>query len=395
MKRVRSLTSKLSVSVLAFALCWSSGSSQLLPSPSTPNILYILTDDLGYGDVSGLNPQNKIKTPQIDKLISEGMTFTEAHASSAVCTPSRYSILTGRYNWRSRLKDGVLGGFSKPLIEHARLTVAELLKNRGYDTACIGKWHLGMDWARLPASENEKNSKKNADAGEGARINFKKPITGGPTTVGFDYFFGISASLDMPPYAFVENDHVTAQPTILEGRLRGADGEQTRLGPQVPRFDAVDVLPTLTTKAAEYIKQHAAKSSAGKPFFLYLALPTPHAPLAPTKEWLGKSGLNVYADYVMETDDCIGKVLMALETSQVATNTLVIFTSDNGCAPAAGIPFLLAHGHDPSARPPRLQSGYLRWRASNPARCSLARPCRCQRPMRCICLPWRFHGYMC
>jgi arylsulfatase A len=153
----------------------------------------------------------------------------------------------------------------------------------------------------------------------------------------------------MPPYAFIENDHLTAQPTILTGRLTGADGQQTRVGPQVPGFDPANVLPTLTTKALDYIAQHVQSGRAKKPFFLYLALPTPHTPLSPTAEWLGKSGLNAYADYVMETDDCIGKVLAALETNKVANNTLVIFTSDNGCAPAANFPFLLAHGHDPSA----------------------------------------------
>src|ERR1043166_584874 len=309
-----------------------------------PNILYILTDDLGYGDVSALNPQNKIKTPQIDRLAAEGMTFTEAHASSAVCTPSRYSILTGRYNWRSTLKSGVLGGFSKPLIEKDRLTVAELLRRENYRTACIGKWHLGLDWPRLPESGNDKTN--DSDAGDGAKIDFTKPIKNGPTTVGFDYFFGISASLDMPPYAFIENEHVTAQPTAV-GRLTGADGKQTRIGPLVPGFKAEDVLPTLTQNAVDYIVRSAERTA--KPFFLYLALPTPHTPVAPAKEWLGKSRLNVYADYVMETDDCVGKVLAALGKNRIVTNTLVIFTSDNGCSPAADFPFLLAHGHDPSA----------------------------------------------
>jgi arylsulfatase A-like enzyme len=187
-----------------------------------PNIVYILTDDLGYGDVSALNPQNKIKTPQIDRLAAEGMRFTEAHASSAVCTPSRYSILTGRYNWRSSLKSGVLGGFSKPLIEKDRLTVAELLRREGYQTGCIGKWHLGMEWPRLPESRDDKPATNNYDAGEGAKIDFTKEIKNGPTSVGFDYFFGISASLDMPPYAFIENDHVTAQPTVV-GRLKALE----------------------------------------------------------------------------------------------------------------------------------------------------------------------------
>lgn len=319
------------------------GSTYTSATSQRPNIIYILADDLGYGDVSALNPQGKIKTPRLDQLAAQGMTFTEAHSTAAVCTPSRYSILTGRYSWRSTLKSGVLGGFGKPLLEPGRLTVAELLKQHGYQTACLGKWHLGLDWERQVAA-SDKN-----EGDEGARIDFTKPIKRGPTTLGFDYFFGISASLDMPPYVFIENDRVTALPTISEGRLVGADGEKTRAGPQVPGFEAVDVLPTLTRKAISFIEQNSATSPGQKPFFLYLPLPAPHTPTAPTKEWLGKSGLSEYADFVMQTDDSIGQILAALDRNHIASNTIVIFTSDNGCAPASGFQFLQAHGHDPSA----------------------------------------------
>lgn len=344
------------LSILAFAA--SQADAQPTAAPKyQPNIVYILTDDLGYGDIDGLNPRNKIKTPQIDQFAADGMAFTEAHASSAVCTPSRYSILTGRYNWRSTLKSGVLGGFSRPLIEKDRLTVADFLRNQGYQTACIGKWHLGLEWASLhnaqetfDMSESDINeSKQNKLNKAGAEVDFTKPIARGPTTLGFDYFFGISASLDMPPYTYIENDHVTAQPTILKGFLLGADGKHTRVGPQAPGFNAVDVLPAFTQHAVDYIDQHVGGNHSGKPFFLYLALPTPHTPIAPTAEWQGKSGLNYYADYVMETDDSIGKVLAALDRDGLATNTLVIFTSDNGCSPEADFPYLLSHGHDPSA----------------------------------------------
>jgi arylsulfatase A-like enzyme len=319
-----------------------------------PNIIYILTDDLGYGDVDSLNPLGKIKTPRIDRFATEGMTFTEAHSSSAVCTPSRYCILTGRYNWRSKLKSGVLGGFSKPLIEEDRLTVAELLKTNGYQTAYIGKWHLGLDWARKTGASAE------ADAGEeesapaaraaavAASIDFTKPIGRTPITMGFDEFFGISASLDMPPYTFIENDHVTVQPTVKNGFLVGRNGKHTRVGPQAPGFKAEDVLPTLTKRAVDYIDRTAKSAKAGKPFYLHLCFPTPHTPIAPSVEWLGKSGLNFYADYVMESDECVGEVLDALKRNGLAQNTLVIFTSDNGCSPEADFPFLLSHGHDPS-----------------------------------------------
>src|SRR5947208_698156 len=163
-----------------------------------PNILYLLADDLGYGDVKCLNPSGKIATPHLDKLAAEGMIFTDAHSSSAVCTPTRYGILTGRYNWRSRLQRGVLGGYSRRLIEPGRLTVPALLKKHGYHTTCIGKWHLGMDWPLKEGgfARNEKDAWK---------VDYTKPIRNGPLSVGFDHYFGISASLDMPPYLFIED----------------------------------------------------------------------------------------------------------------------------------------------------------------------------------------------
>jgi arylsulfatase A len=317
-----------------------------------PNIVYILTDDLGYGDVDSLNPLGKIKTPRLRNFASEGMTFTEAHSSSAVCTPSRYNILTGRYNWRSKLKSGVLGGFSKPLIEENRLTVAQMLRDKGYQTAYIGKWHLGLDWARTPGGAMEMDMGEDESAStnrnSGLGIDFTKPIGRTPVTLGFDEFFGISASLDMPPYTYIENDHVAAQPTIKDGFLTGRNGKRTRVGPQAPGFNAEDVLPTLTKRAVEYIDRAALQVKTGKPFYLYLALPTPHTPIAPSVEWLGKSGLNFYADYVMESDACVGEVLDALKRNRLEKNTLVIFTSDNGCSPEADIPYLTSHGHDPS-----------------------------------------------
>jgi arylsulfatase A len=319
-----------------------------------PNIVFILADDLGYGDVRALNPQGKIATPQLDRLAASGMTFTEAHASSAVCTPSRYSILTGRYNWRSTLKQGVLGGFSPPLIEEGRLTVAEFLRRQGYHTAAIGKWHLGLGWTHRAGAgtavkvEDGDNAKANA----GRVIDFTRAITRAPTTLGFDEFFGISASLDMPPYAYIENDRVTVVPTAEKSFpwIAGVVTDRhTRVGPAAAGFDVTDVLPTFTRRAVDTIAQRAAEARAGKPFFLYLPLNSPHTPIAPTPEWRGKSGLNAYADFVMETDAAIGDVLAALEKNGVADNTLVIFASDNGCSPEADYPFLTSHAHDPSA----------------------------------------------
>jgi arylsulfatase A len=300
-----------------------------------PNIVYILCDDLGYGDVQCLNPaRGKIKTPNVDRLAAQGMTFTDAHSGSSVCTPTRYGVLTGRYSWRTHLQSGVLGGFSPPLIAPDRLTVAEFLRQHGYRTACLGKWHLGWDWAVKPGGSGKKGAVQ-------ANVDYTGAIKHGPTTVGFDYFFGISASLDMAPFVFIENDHVTAIPTVEKTFVR--------TGPAAPDFEAQDVLPTLARKAAAYVKEQGPAARQGTPFFLYLPLNSPHAPILPTKEWQGKSGLGDYADFVMETDWAVGEVLAAIQAAGVADNTLVIFTSDNGCSPVAQIPKLEAQGHYPSA----------------------------------------------
>ena len=283
-----------------------------------PNIVLILADDMGYGDVQYLNPERgKIETPQMDKLARQGMIFTDAHTSSAVCTPTRYGLLTGRYNWRTRLQTFVLYGYDKPLIADDRMTVADLLKNNGYTTACIGKWHLGMG---IPEGESN------------------PVIPKGPLTAGFDCYFGISASLDMPPYVFIEGDRFTEPLTTTKKWMRtGAAAES---------FEAVDVLPTLTRKAVEFITQQA---KTDKPFFLYMPLTSPHTPIVPSKEWQGKSKIGKYGDFVMETDWAVGQVLDALDKSGVGDNTLLIMTADNGCSRAADITGMEKKGHYPSA----------------------------------------------
>jgi arylsulfatase A-like enzyme len=304
-------------------------------APSKPNIVYILCDDLGYGDIRCLNPQRgKIATPHLDRLAGQGMAFTDAHSGSAVCTPTRYGILTGRYAWRTSLQRGVLGGVSPPLIAQHRLTVAGLLKTHGYHTACIGKWHLGLGWTQW---ENPAGR----DQHPGWQFDFSQPFVHGPLSLGFDSFFGISASLDMAPFAFIENDRLTELPTAVKTWVRK--------GPAAPGFEAIDVLPALTRRAVATIGQHAADAKQGKPFFLYLPLASPHTPIVPTAEWQGKSALGPYADFVMQTDSCVGEVLAALEQHGVADNTLVIFTSDNGCSPAANTEGLEKQGHFPSA----------------------------------------------
>lgn len=290
-----------------------------------PNIVYILADDMGYGDVAYLNKEGKIPTPHMDKLAREGMIFTDAHSGSAVCTPTRYGILTGRYSWRTRLKSGVLNGYSPALIEEERMTVASMLRKHGYRTACVGKWHLGL--------------------GQAKKTDYDKPLAPGPNDVGFDYFFGIPASLDMPPYCYIENGRPTAQPTE---EVKGSPSPAFwRGGPVSPGFKHEEVLDKLLEKTIAFIET-CTKEKPDSPFFMYMALTAPHTPIVPTKRFLGKSGIGVYGDFVMQTDWTIGQVLNTLEEKGLSNNTLVIVTSDNGCSPQADFPALAKFGHDPS-----------------------------------------------
>jgi arylsulfatase A len=306
-----------------------------------PNIVVILCDDLGYGDVKANNPGCRIATPHMDRIAREGVRFTDAHTSSSVCSPTRYGLLTGRYNWRTRLQSGVLGGLSPRLIEQGRETLASLLKGRGYHTAVIGKWHLGMDWVKLPGRTVSELSVETAE--QVNNVDYSKPITNGPLSVGFDRFFGISASLDMVPYTFIADDRVSVLPSVVKTwPLHPGYAPECRPGPAAPDFEVENVLPTLARKAVEYVEERAR---ARQPFFLYLPLNAPHTPIAPTKQWQGKSGLNLYADFVMETDWAVGEVLAALDRAGIGDNTLFIFTSDNGCSPSAKIEELQAKGH--------------------------------------------------
>jgi arylsulfatase A len=311
-----------------------------------PNVVFLLTDDLGYGDVGCYG--GKIPTPHMDRLAAEGMRFTDAHTTSSVCTPTRYGLVTGRYNWRSKLKRGVLGGLSPRLIEPDRVTLASLLKQQGYHTACFGKWHLGMDWVVLPGKQVAELRIEPRELV--FNVDYSQPITNGPNSVGFDYFFGISASLDMVPYTYIENDRVTELPT--EDRafpmMHGREERTTRQGPTAPGFDAADVLPDLTRKSCEYIDQRAAAARDGEPFFLYVPFASPHTPILPTEPWRGKSGMNPYADFVMENDWAVGEIVNALERNGLTENTLLVVSSDNGCSPQAQFDELAEHGHHPS-----------------------------------------------
>ena len=345
-RRTRAIVHRMLGTILI--ACLVAASCQMaVAEPTRPNVVIILADDLGYGDPACYG--GKIPTPHLDRLAAEGMRFTDAHTSSSVCSPTRYGLLTGRYNWRSKLKRGVLGGLSPRLIEPDRMTIGSFLQGQGYHTAAIGKWHLGMDWVVKPG---QRVTELNIEPREQVfNVRYDQPIAQGPNSVGFDYYFGISASLDMVPYTYLENDRVVALPTEDRSFLmhHGRDkGGRTRQGPTAPGFEAVDVLPMLATKSCEYIQQQAPAARQGKPFLLYLPLTAPHTPILPADAWQGKSNMTAYADFVMQTDAVVGMVMQALADEKLAGKTLVIVTSDNGCSPQADFPELAKHGHNPS-----------------------------------------------
>lgn len=296
---------------------------------AAPNIVYILADDLGYGDVHCLNPERgKIPTPHMDQLAADGMVFTDAHSSSSVCTPTRYGILTGRYNWRTHLQKHVLNGYSQPLIAKDRLTVAGVLKEQGYNTAAIGKWHLGLS---MPTTDGK--------AARSSNVDWKGVLSDSPVHHGFDYFYGISASLDMHPYIYIENDRFVGECTTTKAFHRK--------GPAEADFEAVDVLPDISSKSVQFIQ----RQEAGKPFFLYVPLTSPHTPILPSAAWKGKSTLGTYADFVMQTDAVIGEITEAIDNQGFGGDTLIIVTSDNGCsARRANSSNLEKHGHFVSAQ---------------------------------------------
>ncbi|MCJ7681557.1 MAG: arylsulfatase, partial [Candidatus Aminicenantes bacterium] len=261
--------------------------------------------------------------------------FTDAHSGSAVCTPTRYGILTGRYAWRTRLQDGVFWGWSNPLIPTERVTVASFLQARGYTTACVGKWHLGLGWSDVEGRMTE----------DGETVDYTRPIVGGPCDLGFDYFFGIPASLDMIPYVFIENDRVVSPPTDT---IAGTEGREFyRAGPIAPGFRHEDVLSVCTDRAVRFIDEHV-RTNPGGPFFLYLPLTAPHTPILPTEEFQEKSAAGPYGDFVHQCDAAVGEVMAVLERHGMTENTLFIVTSDNGCSPMVDFDDLAARGHFPS-----------------------------------------------
>jgi arylsulfatase A len=286
-------------------------------SAQRPNIIVILADDMGMDSVSAFNDSLGFKTPNIDAFVKEGMVFSEGHSGSAVCTPTRYGLLTGRYSWRSRLKKGIVPKWDAPLIEEGRLTMASMLKTKGYDTAAIGKWHLGWNWpfktkGQVPVGKLGALAKL---AKQG--IDWNAPLTGGPLSHGFDYHFGDDV-INWPPFVYIENEKILGAPDSKKGwTTPDSDWAENK------------VLPTITAKAVAYIEE---RSKTDAPFFLYFPLTSPHAPIAPSVGFKGKSGISPYVDFVIETDHWIGQIVDAVDRSGIAENTLIILTADNGTA---------------------------------------------------------------
>ncbi|GAA3615039.1 arylsulfatase [Flavivirga amylovorans] len=321
--------------ILTFLLFVSKNVVGQHPKEQKPNIIYILADDMGLGDVSGINPEGKIKTPHIDRMIHEGMNFMDAHTSSSVCSPTRYGIMTGRYAWRTILKEGVLGGHSKPLIPKDRTTVASFLKKQGYNTVCVGKWHLGMDWTNNAPEKSKRITAKYV-------TNPYQTVNNTALDAGFDYYFGISGSLNMDPHAYMENRNLIGTLSFVKDKseMNRRSLEDGRAGWVSEGFTRTKVLTDLAHKTSEWItKNHQ------KPFFVYLPLTSPHSPIVPREEFQGKSGLNPHGDFVMETDWVVGEVLKTLDKLKISDNTIIIFTTDNGTSPKAKIEEMKQKGH--------------------------------------------------
>lgn len=337
-----------------------------------PNVLFVLADDLGQGDVSCFNPESYWTTTQMDRLAAGGMRFTDSHSTSSLCTPSRYGALTGRYNWRSRLKRSVLPGDSMSLIEKDRMTLPSMLQSEGYRTAVVGKWHLGLDWELTeagqdvsafgldpeehPVTSERMGRNDNFDAGyfpsvEGTDIDYSKPVKFGPNDVGFDYSFITAASLDQPPYVYIENGQPLGMPTEFGGdhlrlnRRTEVHQQQIQAGPMVPGYDVQQVAPDFQAKALDTLNDFLA---GDEPWFLYVPSHLVHGPIIPNEPWQGASGAGAYGDFVLQFDDYIGQMVDRIDAADAAEDTIVVVTSDNGVSGVSGIEAMLRLGHHSS-----------------------------------------------
>ncbi len=314
----------------------------------SPNIVIILADDMGYGDISALNPGSRIRTPAIDNLVKNGIVFTNAHASASVCTPSRYGILTGRYAQRSTTgADRGIMGFHASVIEPGRTTIASQLKHAGYSTACIGKWHLGLDWQTMDGSPDVLVDHETARS----NVNYALEVTRGPNNYGFDYSFIHPASLDIPPYMFLRNHQVIDPDVILttdhypirrentayawdkihtdEHAVYWEKGVWWRQGEMSRSFRIETCQSEIVREGVQFIENHMTNNTE-VPFLLYLPLTGPHTPWVPTEKFKGKSPIGLYGDFVMEIDYVVKQIRETLLKHGIADNTILIFASDNG-----------------------------------------------------------------
>ena len=308
-----------------------------------PNIVIILADDFGVGDIQAHYPDNKLATPHLDRLVGQGMSFTDAHSPSAVCTPTRYGLLTGRYAWRTRLQEWVLAAYEPPLIAADRPTLPGFLQQHGYHTACIGKWHLGWKWPGPQAGRMTEQRNGQAQL----EWDFTRPVRGGPIERGFDSYFGVDLP-NMPPFTYIEDDRILTQPTARYDHPSTAHLVMPRVfdgGPMAPGWRFEDILPTITDRAMRYIHDRAQQDA---PFFLYFSMTSPHEPVAPSAAFQGASGIAPIADFVMETDWSAGQVIQAIDEAGIADETIVIFTADNGHSHYTGWQKLIDAGHLPS-----------------------------------------------
>lgn len=310
---------KRSLTTILLALC-------AIASPALaerkPNIVILYADDMGYGDFSLNHPQSKIPTPNLDKLAAAGMNFTDGHSSSGICSPSRYALLTGRAHWRDF--HGIVNAFGKPPFKEGQLTMPAMLREQGYATAAVGKWHLGWHWDAIRKPGTKKDS-VHFDA-----FDWSKPIPGGPLDHGFDYYFGDEV-INFPPYTWIENNKVVKAPDTMMDTKKWKPikegGWECRPGPMATGWDPYENLPTVTRKSIDYI---LSRKGEDQPFFLYVPFPSPHAPIIPNDEFDGKAKAGPYGDFVVETDDACGRILKAIEEIGQTGNTIVVFSADNG-----------------------------------------------------------------
>lgn len=314
---------------------------------SKPNVIIILADDLGYGDISSNNQSARTRTPNIDKMAQKSVVFTDAHAGGAVCIPSRYGLITGRYYFRLPQRKDFLG-YLAPLIESGRETIGSLMQKAGYTTAAIGKWHLGLNWQ---LKENGKPQIPEQSDKTVTNTDFSKDVSGGPNSLGFTHSYIIPASLDMPPYVFLKNNRVIDPKVILttdayKRTLPGTDfvwdrkhttqddvywerGVWWRNGEMSESFDMENSMDTLVEQGLSFMEEQT-KSNPEKPFMLYLALTGPHTPWLANKQFKGKSSIGAYGDFVAQVDSYVAQVNAKLKELKINDNTIIIFTSDNG-----------------------------------------------------------------